>query len=241
MHIQSLSKKEKTIIMEVKKIKNKRAKTYRSLFFLLGMCISIGSVYALMKYKKYDAVETASLNYVYTEDQLMVEQTAVEKKKEKPKVIPKDIILKVIDDNKKPDDIIIDLTIEPNDDPNEEPMDFDEPDPEPTDEPLPWYVIQSKAEFPGGQSAMDAYIDQNLELTDLMYEEAPSGTVLVSFVIEKDGRVSNVEIISKRKLGYGVEEAVLKVIKKMPKWKPASQRDKPARMLMTKPIRLNFS
>lgn len=104
-----------------------------------------------------------------------------------------------------------------------------------------WYLVQEKASFPGGDSLLDQYIFKNLKIPDVAYDSASSGTILVTFVVEKDGSLTNVEIVSKRKLGFGIEEAVLKLFRDMPKWNPAIQRDGPARMAFTKPIRLNFN
>lgn len=104
-----------------------------------------------------------------------------------------------------------------------------------------WYLVQEKASFPGGDSLLDQYIFKNLKIPDVAYDSASSGTILVTFVVEKDGSLTNVEIVSKRKLGFGIEEAVLKLFRDMPKWNPAIQRDEPARMAFTKPIRLNFN
>ena len=88
---------------------------------------------------------------------------------------------------------------------------------------------------------MDVFIKENMEIPEIAYEEAENGTVVVSFTVEKDGKLSNIHVTSTRKIGYGVEEAAIAVIKKMPRWKPALQRDKPARMAFQKPIRLSFN
>ncbi len=103
------------------------------------------------------------------------------------------------------------------------------------------FQVQQKAEFPGGDTALDKFIINNMVIPDSAYELAGSGTILVSFVIEKDGSLSGINISSIRKIGFGVEEAAIDVIKKMPKWKPAIYGDKPCRMAFMKPIRLKFN
>jgi TonB family protein len=109
------------------------------------------------------------------------------------------------------------------------------------EEVFKWYQVQEKAEFPGGNIAFDNYIKNNIRIPAKAYRKAKNGTIMVSFVVEKDGSISNVNIASKKLLGYGCEAAALKVIKNMPKWKPAIQRDKPCRMAFQKPIRLSFT
>lgn len=108
------------------------------------------------------------------------------------------------------------------------------------EEPLQWYQVQKKAEFPGGDAALDKYIVSNFNISKEANKKAKSGTILVSFIVEKDGSITNVRIISTRRLGYGLEEEALRVFKQMPKWKPAIQRGKPVRMSFSKPIRLTF-
>ncbi len=109
------------------------------------------------------------------------------------------------------------------------------------DEILEVYSVEKKAEFPGGNAAMDAFIAKKIKIPSLAYEHAKSGVVIVQFVVEKDGRITNVEVVSKKKIGYGVEEAAIRVIKKMPKWSPATQQGKAVRMRFRKPIRVQFT
>ena len=225
--------------MEVKKSKTKDIKHKRLLFFLIGMTISLGGVYALMEYKQYDAIVLEDLNQIYEEDQVEVEQTQQEQKPPPPPERPQDPIIDVVEDDVKVDDPP-EINIEVDDDDAFADLPFDDA-PEATDEVFKWYQVQEKASFPGGEEAMDQFIKDNMDIPDIAFDEAESGTVLVTFTVEKNGTLSNIQIASKRKIGYGVEEAAIAVIKKMPRWSPALQRDKPARMAFTKPIRLNFN
>ena len=108
------------------------------------------------------------------------------------------------------------------------------------EEPLQWFQVEKKAEFPGGDAALNKYISENFRFSDSALENAKSGVLMVSFVIEKNGSVSNVKIVSTDKLGYGLEEEALRLFRTMPKWKPAVQRDQPVRMRFSKPVRLTF-
>jgi len=109
------------------------------------------------------------------------------------------------------------------------------------EEVFKWYQVQEKAQFPGGAAAFDQYIIDNMKIPDKAYRKAKNGTILVSFIVEKDGSITNVRITSKKAIGYGCEKAAINVIKKMPPWTPAMQQDAPCRMAFTKPIRLNFT
>ena len=99
-------------------------------------------------------------------------------------------------------------------------------------------VVEEQAEFPGGMEAMYAYIQKNLVYPEKAKEKGIEGRVFVQFVIEKDGSISN--ILVKRAIGGGCEEAAVEMIKNMPKWKPGKQRGKPVRFQFTLPIKFEL-
>lgn len=84
-------------------------------------------------------------------------------------------------------------------------------------------VVQIAAEFPGGLPAWTKYLERNLN-RDLPVENgAPPGkyTVVVSFIVSKDGSISEVQ--AENDPGYGTKNEAIRVIQKGPKWKPAIQ------------------
>jgi protein TonB len=99
-------------------------------------------------------------------------------------------------------------------------------------------VVEEQAEFPGGLDSMYAYIVKNLKYPELAKEKGIEGRVFVSFIIEKDGSISNVKIL--RGIGGGCDEAAVEMIKNMPKWKPGTQRGKPVRVQFNLPIKFEL-
>ncbi len=99
-------------------------------------------------------------------------------------------------------------------------------------------VVEEQAEFPGGLDSMYAYIHKNLKYPELAKEKGIEGRVFVSFIIEKDGSISNVKIL--RGIGGGCDEAVVEMVKNMPKWQPAKQRGKEVRCQFNLPIPIKF-
>ncbi len=84
-------------------------------------------------------------------------------------------------------------------------------------------VVQIAAEFPGGLPAWQKYLERNLN-RDLPVENgAPPGkyTVVVSFIVSKDGGIS--DVAAENDPGYGTKAEAIRVITKGPKWKPAVQ------------------
>ena len=84
-------------------------------------------------------------------------------------------------------------------------------------------VVQIPAEFPGGLPALTKYLERNLN-RDLPVENgAPPGkyTVIVSFIVDKTGGIS--EVKAENDPGYGTKDEAVRVIKRGPNWKPAVQ------------------
>lgn len=89
----------------------------------------------------------------------------------------------------------------------------------------------------GGEAAWTKFLKKNLRYPDQAVEQEKSGKVWISFVIEKDGTLTDIKVM--RGPGYGMDEEALRVLKKAPAWTPGIQRGKPVRVAFTLPI--NFS
>ena len=92
------------------------------------------------------------------------------------------------------------------------------------------------ATFPGGNVAMMKFIRDSLEFPN--DQEEFQGTVYIQFCVEKDGRLSELEILQGINTPYDI--AAMDVIRKMPNWKPAVYKDKPVRSRVRLPIRILF-
>jgi periplasmic protein TonB len=89
-------------------------------------------------------------------------------------------------------------------------------------------------QFPGGPSELLKFYRNNLEYTVRAEAEGIEGTVRVSFVVNTDGSITDIKIV--KGLGYGLDEEVLKGLKKMPKWKPARKGGKEVPLRMVTPV-----
>ena len=95
-------------------------------------------------------------------------------------------------------------------------------------------VAENAPEFPGGEDSLYAYIARNIVYPEAAKKEKIEGRVFVTFVIEKDGRVSNAKIL--RDIGGGCGEEAIRVVKNMQKWKPGTQRGNPVRFQFNLPV-----
>ena len=97
-----------------------------------------------------------------------------------------------------------------------------------------YQTVEQMPQFPGGEAALIDFVGKNIQYPQEAKEKNISGRVFVGFVIEKDGSVSNVEVV--RGIGGGCDEEAVRVIKGMPKWEPGKQKGKPVRVNYMMPI-----
>lgn len=231
--------------MEVKKSEKADISRFRTVFFLLGMCASLSFVYGVINYKKYEKEDTSMEEYVYSEDELEVEQTVQESEPPPPPEAPP--IIEIVEDDKKIEEKQPEVEeIETDDDDKiDGPIELPEEDIEEDDAGILGFFapVQEKAQFKEGQLAMYKFIQDNIVVPELALQEGQTGTVVVSFVVEKNGSLTQIQVDpNRRKVGFGCEEAAIAIVKKMDgKWSPALQRDKPVRMRFQLPIKFQLN
>lgn len=95
-------------------------------------------------------------------------------------------------------------------------------------------VVEVMPQYPGGQIAMLKYIMENIKYPEQAMKEGIQGRVTVSFIVEKDGRVSNVRLL--RSVQSSLDKEAVRVVKSMPKWSPGKQKGKPVRVRFNIPV-----
>ena len=126
------------------------------------------------------------------------------------------------------------------------------------DDPI-FDIVEEPAQYPGGQGALMQYLAQNIRYPKISAENGVQGRVLVQFVIEKDGSLSNFKVVKDAKPvldgitvnaqgttaegndipkeAYGaLNIEALRVLREMPKWIPAKQRGQVVRLKYTIPV-----
>jgi protein TonB len=92
---------------------------------------------------------------------------------------------------------------------------------------------EENPEFPGGMEAWTKYLQRMLRVPDDL-EPGDRKTVKVRFVVSKEGEIT--DVIITQSAGVMFDKEVLRVIAKMPKWKPGKQRGKPVSSYFTQPV-----
>lgn len=95
-------------------------------------------------------------------------------------------------------------------------------------------VVEVDPEFPGGEEALYKYLVENIKYPEKAKNNKVEGRVYITFVIEKDGTVSDAKVL--RSVNEELDAEALRVINAMPKWKPGMQRGVPVRVQYNIPI-----
>jgi len=98
--------------------------------------------------------------------------------------------------------------------------------------------VEVMAEYPGGFEKMAEFLGKNIVYPEEAKKKNIQGTVLVSFVVEKNGKITDAKVVIG--IGGGCDEEALRVVNAMPKWKPGKQGGKNVRVQFALPIKFKL-
>ena len=222
----------------MRKRKNNKSEleSKKLIFFQLGLIVVLLSVLYAFEYKSYETYELPDFDRYAIEIPSDLIPPTVHKKPLPPP--PKPIVIIKVDFTNEIDDEPIEIDVLANE---ETPIKDWEPfvEPEPSIiEPEFVYIAEEQPSFPGGNAAMMKFLANNIEYPKLAIEVSITGIVYVTFITEKDGSITNIEII--KEIGGGCDEEAVRVIHLMPKWNPGKQNGFPVRVKLTLPIKFSL-
>lgn len=225
--------------METKKSPKANLENKRALFYMIGMVISLAL--ALVAFE-WETKQTANL-LVFNNDNLveMDELPPITRPEEpeppKPE-LPKPLDVFELVSNEE------ELTDEPLFASSEATIDTEvhlnnvKVDEEESDEPVPFFKVENKPEFPGGDKALLIYLAKNIRYPAICQENGIQGNVYLSFVINERGQVTNVQVIQSPDRSLA-DEAV-RVVRTMPDWKPGKQGNKGVKVTYQLPVKFRL-
>ena len=95
-------------------------------------------------------------------------------------------------------------------------------------------VVEEMPQFPGGPSALFEYISKNIQYPKEAEVNGIQGRVIVTFIVEYDGSVSNAKVA--KSLDPSLDREAQRLVKSMPHWIPGKQNGKPVRVNYTVPV-----
>lgn len=220
--------------MDLKKSQKADLESKKSLFFQIGVVLALTAVFFAFNIKQYERPEfdlgTLELDIIEEED---IPITRPEEPPPPPPPEPSHELIIVDDDVEIDEEFIIDA--EANLDeaiPDYTPIIFEEE--EAADDYI-FTIVEENPAFPGGTEAMYKYLRENMRYPTMAREAGIQGTVFVTFVVERDGSITNVEVV--RGIGGGCDEEAIRVVRSMPRWSPGKQRNQPVRVQFNLPVR----
>ena len=222
--------------MEIKKTKRADVANERGTSLMIGLVISLSIMFVALEWTQKDEVLAAeSLPVVNFVPEDMIPITLPEKKTvpPPPAAIAKADIIEIVNDDADIEDDIM-ASIEDNQewfDPQEYEYVVVEPEPEPDEI---FFVAEDQPEFPGGDAALMEYLRKNIKYPAICRENNVQGRVIVTFIVNKDGTITEPEVV--KSVNPSLDKEALRVISQMPNWKPGYQRGKPVRVKFTVPV-----
>ncbi len=100
-------------------------------------------------------------------------------------------------------------------------------------------VVEENASFPGGDEECMKWLRKNIRYPSICQEQGVQGRVIVAFVVNRDGSIVDVKVV--RSPDENLSEEAIRVVKLMPKWKPARQGNKTVRSRFNLPVMFRLS
>lgn len=110
---------------------------------------------------------------------------------------------------------------------------------EESDEDVIFTVVEQQAEFDGGFEAMAKFIGKNMKYPAQARRMGVEGSVFVSFVVDKEGNISDPQVI--KGISADCDKEAIRVVKAMPPWKPGKQNGKPVKSRFVLPIKFRLA
>ena len=95
-------------------------------------------------------------------------------------------------------------------------------------------VVEEMPSFPGGNAALMSYLNSNTKYPVVAQENGVQGRVIISFVVERDGSISDVKVA--RSVDPSLDREAQRVVKSMPRWTPGKQNGQTVRVKYTVPV-----
>jgi protein TonB len=100
-------------------------------------------------------------------------------------------------------------------------------------------VVEQMPEYPGGMGELMKFIQRNIRYPKEAQEQGKQGRVIVQFVVEKDGSITEAKVA--RSADPQLDAEALRIVSEMPKWTPGKQRGKEVRTRFTLPVSFRLS
>lgn len=221
--------------MEIKKSPKADLQNKRGLLLEIGLIVALALVIAAFAYTpKEHRIEQVDLNYGPVDEQIVEITRQDQKPPEPPKKVEVKVIadlLQVVTNETK---IATDINFAEFDE-DTEVLQQVEVKEEIIEDDQPFLTAETMPSFQGGDlNTFRKWVQDNVRFPQIALENGISGRVVLSFVIEKDGRLTNIQVLMTP--DRSLSEEAIRVLNKSPKWAPGKQRNQVVRVSYTLPV-----
>ncbi|WP_300798429.1 energy transducer TonB [uncultured Alistipes sp.] len=221
--------------MEIKKSPKADLQNKRGLLLEVGLIIALGLVILAFSYTpKEHRIEKLDMEYAPVETEITEITRQPEKQPEAPKKVEVKVIADMLEVVTNDTKIETDFTFTDFDQDAEiiQQVDIVE---EVIEDDQPFLVAETMPSFQGGDlNTFRNWVQQNVKFPQIALENGIQGRVVLSFVIEKDGRLTNIQVLQTP--DRSLSEEAIRVLSKSPKWSPGKQRNQVVRVKYTLPV-----
>ena len=228
--------------MEIKKSEKADLERGKGTSILIGFVMALAVMFVALEWTEREVEDNSELysarETTITEE--MVPITLPEKKTvpPPPAAVAKADIIKIVDDDADIEEDIMVSTEDQVEWVDLDEVDYIEVEPEPEEEEI-FMVVEESPEFPGGYEAYMQYLKKNIKYPAICRDNNIQGRVIVSFVVNKDGKIVDAEVV--KGVNPSLDKEALRVISTMPNWKPGKQRGKPVRVKYSSPVNFRLN
>ncbi len=222
---------------EVKKSPKANLEVHRNTFILMGLVVGLSLLFFAFEW----STQTRKLDEtVLVQDVLAEEEIEITRREPTPPPPPPPPepetpeIIEVVEEK-----VETKLEIKTEDDQSQRQMQtyVPPPPPKPKQEEVTeeiFVVVEDQPLFPGGNAAMMKFLSDNIKYPVIAQENNIQGRVICNFVVEKDGSITDVQVV--RGVDPSLDREAVRVIQQMPRWKPGKQRGQAVRVRFTLPV-----
>lgn len=232
--------------MRIKKSPQADLNNKRSMFTLIGLVLALGFTYICFEWSNSEVKKLEETDFVRDVEEEEIDATEQpeeeqpeEPEQEQPQETP----------SQTTEIEVVDNTVKTEATDNFKEVDQNEALTMPTgpvveeaeedDDATPFIKVDKKASFPGGPAELRKFLQKNLSYPQIALDEHIQGTVILKFVVGKDGTIKKVEVL--RSVDPSLDQEAVRVVQSMPKWTPAEQHNKPCASYFTLPVNFKLN
>jgi len=219
--------------MEAKKTEKADLTSKTSFFFSIGLLLTMSIVVMAFEWKDRGKQDIDLIGKNTNTFEEMLEIPPTEQPPPPPPEVQQPQIIEVPDEEEIEEEIQVKFDVEVTENTKVQQIVIAAEEPKEEVEEI-FTIVEDPASPVGGMTAFYKYVGEKIKYPPQARRMGVEGRVFVQFVIDKEGRITEVQAV--KGIGAGCDEEAVRILQAAPKWKPGKQRGKPVKQRMVLPI-----